>query len=521
MRITNVTIGRRLGLGFAALTLLIVAVGSVGTMAVHQLQAQINEVVDVHNRKSELGNEMSEQAHVQARVVRTLVILDDPAARAQELPKIEAARKAYDEARRALQAMPASPRGQELRQGIDAAAARARTGIDEIIALAQRDDDELAAQSLLRTTIPTGNAWQQAIDANIAFQRELTTAAVTEARRVAGMAIGTTIAAVVLAAALAAAAGWWLTGTIVRPLHYLRGCALRMAAGDLTVRVERRTGWDGRDETSQLVAAMQTMHDSFSQMVSVVHTNAASVATAAQQIAGGNADLARRTEQQAAALQQTAATMEQLTTTVRGNGEATAQASSLTGEAAQVAGRGGEVMHSVVSTMHGIDAGSRKIADIIGVIDGIAFQTNILALNAAVEAARAGEAGRGFAVVASEVRTLAQRSAGAAREIKALIGSSVQQVQAGTTLVEQAGATMGEIVEAIHRVNALMTEIRTATGEQTDGISQVGTAVTQMDQATQQNAALVEESAAAAESLNRQAQQLMAQVSRFRLAPSA
>jgi methyl-accepting chemotaxis protein len=244
------------------------------------------------------------------------------------------------------------------------------------------------------------------------------------------------------------------------------------------------------------------------------------VAMASQQISTGNADLSNRTEQQAASLEETAATMDELTATVRNNSDSTVQAAALADGAGNVAGEGGAVMRRVVDTMAAIDQSSKKIADIIGTIDGIAFQTNILALNAAVEAARAGEQGRGFAVVASEVRSLAQRSAAAAREIKVLIGNSVEQVGTGSTLVAQAGHTMNQIVEQIGRVNQIMGEIRTSTREQTDGIAQVGVAVSEMDRATQQNAALVEESAAAAESLNQQAQTLMTVVSKFRLKTS-
>jgi methyl-accepting chemotaxis protein len=321
-----------------------------------------------------------------------------------------------------------------------------------------------------------------------------------------------------LAIAFAGLAGWALTGSITRPIHHVRDCALRMAGGDLTQPVERRQTFKGRDEASELMQAMQTMQDSLSDMVRAVHANASGVASAAQQIASGNADLSQRTEQQAASLEETAATMDQLTATVRGNADSTVQAVELASGAGKVATRGGDVMQQVVHTMREIDSGSKQIADIIGVIDSIAFQTNILALNAAVEAARAGEQGRGFAVVAAEVRNLAQRSAGAAREIKSLIQRSVERVGAGADLVNHAGTTMAEIVTSVGRVNQLMAEIRTATDEQTNGIAQVSVAVNHMDQVTQQNSALVEQSAAAAESLNQQAQQLMAQVSRFRLA---
>jgi methyl-accepting chemotaxis protein len=262
------------------------------------------------------------------------------------------------------------------------------------------------------------------------------------------------------------------------------------------------------------------MQAALAQVVSSVRQNSESVATASAQIAQGNQDLSGRTEQQASALQQTAATMEELGTTVRNNADSAKQANQQAQGASSVAAQGGDVVGKVVATMQGINDSSRKIGDIISVIDGIAFQTNILALNAAVEAARAGEQGRGFAVVAGEVRTLAQRSAEAAKEIKTLIGRSVEQVDQGTLLVDQAGKTMGEIVDSIQRVSDIVAAITAASVEQSSGVHQVGQAVTQMDLATQQNAALVEESAAAAESLRTQAQQLVQAVAVFKLSPS-
>ncbi|MBE7939193.1 MULTISPECIES: methyl-accepting chemotaxis protein [Ramlibacter] len=291
--------------------------------------------------------------------------------------------------------------------------------------------------------------------------------------------------------------------------------ARRVADGDLSLAIHTRPGDD-----RSLLAALRRMQESLSAIVGGVRGNADGVATASAQIAQGNQDLSSRTEEQASALQQTAASMKQLAGTVQQNADNAEQGNALAEQASGVAARGGEVVGQVVQTMKGINESSRKIADIISVIDGIAFQTNILALNAAVEAARAGEQGRGFAVVASEVRNLAQRSADAAKEIKALITDSVGRVEQGTALVDQAGATMGEVVDSISRVTQLMAGIAAASREQSAGVAQIGEAVNQMDQATQQNAALVEQSAAAADSLKSQAAQLVGAVSVFRVAGS-
>ena len=312
---------------------------------------------------------------------------------------------------------------------------------------------------------------------------------------------------------LVVGAASWLIRSITRPMIHAMTVADRVAAGELDGRIDI----SAQDETGQVLQALDRMQTNLAQVVASVRQNSESVATASAQIAQGNQDLSSRTEEQASALQQTAATMEELGVTVRNNSASAQQANQLAQGASAVAAQGGEVVGRVVTTMQAINDSSRKIGDIIGVIDGIAFQTNILALNAAVEAARAGEQGRGFAVVASEVRNLAQRSADAAREIKTLIGRSVEQVEQGTLLVDQAGKTMGEIVGSIQRVSDIVAEISAAGVEQSSGVQQVGEAVSQMDQATQQNAALVEESAAAAESLKGQAQQLVEAVAVFKL----
>jgi methyl-accepting chemotaxis protein len=320
-----------------------------------------------------------------------------------------------------------------------------------------------------------------------------------------------------LAVGLAALFASLVTKAITRPLQSAVEFADAIAKGDLTSRVE--TG--GKDETGQLLRALDEMQASLGRTVNQVRSTADSVATGSAQIAQGNQDLSSRTEEQASALQQTAATMEELGTTVRNNSDSAQQANQLAKDATEVATQGGTVVSQVVTTMRSINDSSRKIGDIISVIDGIAFQTNILALNAAVEAARAGEQGRGFAVVASEVRSLAQRSADAAKEIKTLIGRSVEQVEQGTVLVDQAGKTMVEIVTSIQRVNDIVAEITSASVEQSSGVQQVGEAVSQMDRATQQNAALVEESAAASESLRTQAQQLVHAVAVFKVSQGA
>ncbi|SFB22033.1 methyl-accepting chemotaxis protein [Collimonas sp. OK607] len=305
----------------------------------------------------------------------------------------------------------------------------------------------------------------------------------------------------------------WIARVVAQPLGFAVEVARRVADGDLTANIEVRS----KDETGQLMQALKDMNVSLQKIVGEVRNGTDTIATASSQIAAGNQNLSQRTEEQASSLEETAASMEQLTSTVKQNADNASQANQLAVSASEVAIHGGAVVTQVVSTMGAINTSSKKIVDIIGVIDGIAFQTNILALNAAVEAARAGEQGRGFAVVAAEVRNLAQRSAAAAKEIKSLIDDSVEKVGIGSRLVDQAGSTMGEIVASVRRVTDIMGEITAASQEQTSGIDQINQAISQMDQVTQQNAALVEEAAAAAASLQDQAGALAEVVSGFKL----
>jgi methyl-accepting chemotaxis protein len=384
---------------------------------------------------------------------------------------------------------------------------------------AKKAGDAAEGERLYREVFdPAAKAYQDKVKELLAQQRkaiDATAAGINEAHERSTRLM---VTLGILLLAFGAWAAWVISRSITVPLNTALGIANTVAEGDLTTQFDEETA---RDEIGDLMKALRGMNDALRRVVSQVQTGTTAIAAASSEIASGNLDLSSRTEQQASSLEETASSMEELTSTVRQNAENASQANQLAQAASDVAVRGGDIVGQVVDTMGSIDASSRKIVDIIGTIDGIAFQTNILALNAAVEAARAGEQGRGFAVVASEVRNLAQRSAAAAKEIKELIDNSVVQVNAGTSLVQQAGTTMGEVVSSVRRVTDIMGEITSASREQSMGIDEVNRAIGQMDQVTQQNAALVEEAAAAAASMQEQAAKLAQVAASFRLGADA
>jgi methyl-accepting chemotaxis protein len=513
----RLNIGVRLACGFAVVLLFLLVVAVSGLRGV----SEVTE--DLHTMYEDRAVPVEQLGEVTRLLVHNRVLVMDmmafPAApnvarRDEELRKnIETISATWDKFTR-------SHMNEAVRHKADAFIALRKSYVqdgllpirDAVKAGRAEEASRIYQESLSPVAAKVNVALAELIEGEISEGRREFERAQADARQLMMVVVGLSVTALVLGALLA----WLTTRSITRPLAQAVDVAEAVARGDLTRRVVVRS----TDETGRLLQALQAMVASLVQVVGAVRSSSDSIATGSSQIATGNSDLSQRTEEQASNLQQTAASMEQLSSTVKANAETARQAAQLATLSSQVAARGGDVVGQVVSTMEDISASSKRIGNIIGVIDGIAFQTNILALNAAVEAARAGEQGRGFAVVASEVRSLAQRSADAAKEIKTLIGASVDRVEVGSRLVGEAGSTMQDIVTQVRKVADLLGDINAATDEQTTGIGQVADAVNQLDQVTQQNAALVEESAAAAESLRQQAAKLVDVVQVFRIDPA-
>jgi len=509
----HLNIGKRLAIGFALTLAMAVLIASAGIWRLQHVAAGTQTILAQPLAKERMITEWYTQIFSAVRRTAAIVKSSDPALGPYFKEDAALSAKVSAELVAQIEPLIAGPEETALFAKISEQRKLYSKARDSAVKAKADGDQDLATKILEESFTPTAKAYQEAVQQLVAMQRNHITGMTQDIQATARF--GTTLIAVLTACSvlLGALASWLLTRGIVRPIRDAVELAETVASGDLTRRIES----SARDETGALLRALGHMNDSLVNIVGQVRSGTETISGASGEIAAGNLDLSARTEQQASALEQTAASMEELTGTVRQNADNARQANQLAQTASSVAVDGGAVVSQVIATMGSINASSRKIVDIIGVIDGIAFQTNILALNAAVEAARAGEQGRGFAVVASEVRTLAQRSAAAAKEIKTLIGDSVGKVDAGTKLVDQAGATMEQVVESIRRVTDIMAEITHASTEQTGGIEQVNAAIGQMDEATQQNAALVEEAAAAAGAMREQAAKLAEVVGVFKV----
>ena len=515
--LSNIKVGPRLAAGFGLLVFLMLAITALGISRLYTVNSATDLIVRDRFPKVAMAHEVLEGINDTAIRMRNLLLIDDAAGRKQEIDRILDTRGKVEGHLNELGRILSTPKGKEIYKGIEEARQQYRVKQQKFLDLVAAGQKEEATRWLLDEVIREQEAYFAKVEGLVSLGAKLMDASGKEAQAQyeTGAALMGGMAA--LAVLLASLLAWRVTLSITRPLREAVEVARTVASGDLTSRIEVKS----RDETGELMRSLKDINDSLVRIVSEVRAGTGLIATASAEIASGNLDLSSRTEQQAGSLEETASSMEELTSTVKQNADNAQEANRLAQSATDVAVRGGTVVSQVVDTMGAINDASRKIVDIISVIDGIAFQTNILALNAAVEAARAGEQGRGFAVVAGEVRTLAQRSANAAREIKALINDSVEKIDDGSRLVNEAGGTMQEIVDSVRRVTDIMAEITAASREQASGIEQINQAITQMDQVTQQNASLVEEAAAAAESLNDQAGKLNEQVSVFRLSSAA
>jgi methyl-accepting chemotaxis protein len=513
MRLNHLKTGPRLALGFGLVLALLAAIVGIAYQRLMASEQALNHMLELE-RRAGLAQRWYGLTDLNAN--RTVAIAqsgNNASVAAHFDPMIKATSAEISKYQKDLTASIDSEKGKALLAKVGDERKGYIATRDEVFDLLKAGNTEGGTKLLAERMLPAVAAYLKAIDNLVKFQEERVRAGTEELSAQVKRAETLLLALLAVALAVAGLAGWLITRSVTQPLRQAVAETKQIAGGDLSLSVSV----EGRDEIAELKRALSAMQQRLRELVRGIRQSADSIQTASTEVAVGNADLSSRTEQAASNLQETASSMEQLTGTVKHTADSARTANQLAASAATVAQRGGNVVSQVVSTMEEINQSSRKIADIIGTIDGIAFQTNILALNAAVEAARAGEQGRGFAVVAGEVRSLAQRSAEAAKEIKSLIGSSVEKVDAGSRLVGDAGATMQEIMASVQRVSDTIGEITAASSEQSEGIGQVNIAVTQLDQMTQQNAALVEQSASAAESLKGQAGKLTGLVATFKV----
>nr|WP_065307540.1 methyl-accepting chemotaxis protein [Janthinobacterium psychrotolerans] len=521
MNMQSTKISTRLYTGFGLVLLLLIIVTALGINRVQKIDAILTSISDVNNVKQRHAINFRGSVHDRAIALRDVVLAADAASAKPEIARIETLAANYAQAATPLDQIIGSGKGvteaeRTALAAIKASEAKAQPIIAKVIQLRLADDVAGATALLQQQGAAAFTGWlasvNQLIDLEEKMSREQADSASTVARSFFFFMVLLCLGAI----AIGTAAAWRISHGLLRQLggepDYAAAIAGEIAAGNLAVTITTQP-----NDRNSLLYAMRGMRDSLVNIVSQVRAGTQTIATNSREIAAGNLDLSNRTEQQAGSIEETATSMEQLTGTVKQNAEHAIEANQLAVSASGVAVKGGAVVAQVVQTMAAINESSKKIVDIIGVIDGIAFQTNILALNAAVEAARAGEQGRGFAVVATEVRSLAQRSSQAAKEIKSLIDDSVERVDTGARLVDEAGTTMQDIVDSVKRVTDIMGEISVATREQSSGIEQVNQAIGLMDQVVQQNAALVEQSASAASSLEEQAGSLSQVVSIFKL----
>ena len=514
--LARLRIGVRLKLGFGVLMAMMLLMAAIAILQMSRVADTNHQLVHEEWVKAEASSVIETLTRANARHTMELVLFIDDASLARNKEKIETNRLAINQALATLERLIHSDEGKTLLAQVQQARGRYVQSFSNVRGLVESGDHTKALQLLQNETLPALDALQVQVSALHALEKKRVDAGgrfiLAEIASARWWLLAQALAGLVLGTVLSL----WITRSIVAPLKQAVQVAQQVAAGHLGNPIQAQ----GQDETADLLRALREMDDGLVRIVAQVRMGAESMASATQQIAAGNIDLSSRTEEEASALEQTVASIHELTSTVKQNFEHSKTANQIADAASKVAAKGGEVVSQVVHTMDDINVSSRKIADIIGVIDGIAFQTNILALNAAVEAARAGEQGRGFAVVASEVRSLAGRAASAAKEIKGLIDASVSNVTAGCAHVERAGATMDEIVVNVRRVADIMGDIARDSQDQSMSIDQINQAMTQMDQVTQSNAALVEQAAAAAQSLEQQAHSLVHVVSMFHLPPN-